>query len=604
MAPTEESDMADIILKLMRPGSREPQDVTINVNLSSTVQDLRNKIQETVPGIPDANSLRLIYGGRQLRDENILKEAFRARLDSRNPVYVHVVIRPSRSPPRAAPAPGRGFFSPAPAASRANATSATPTPTVPQNQTPGSTIPGVHNLPPGTPPGTAMLLQASRGRPVSFSYTRRVTTTTTSTFVHTNRTSHDQNVSSGSTSGGPSEIPSTPRASPQQEYYLLQGPDGQGAILLAPAQPGPPLTSGPSHHREVSWGSAPLSPSEIRNRRRTNPVESEAEPSSETTPPGENLEQSQDVAREIIRLRKEILERRNRFQTPAEAAELEDLERRRVELMRQHTSEFRELRAPLVSSGARAQVPRQRPAPVRIRIRPRGPMGYFFGLMLLLLGVDLLTMDERAIERALNWLLECMWLALKLGFGVYLLGGGRDTRRDIILWSAATIIFLAQSGIARVILRRYRIMPLLERIGAFLADPAPRPVPAAAQGNDQQQQPAQGQQGGEPHPQQLADRLIQQRNNQQEGGLWDNIQASVGIFMASLIPGLGERVGQARRLRQEALQAIEGGQAGEQAQAQGDVGGVDGQGQEGQAAPDQPQVPAQQDPDVQPLFGL
>ena len=80
MASSPASRKMEIILKLMRPGVPEAQDFTISVDLSSTVSGLKNQIQETVPERPDTNSLRVIYGGRQLADDTVLKEAFQAAL--------------------------------------------------------------------------------------------------------------------------------------------------------------------------------------------------------------------------------------------------------------------------------------------------------------------------------------------------------------------------------------------------------------------------------------------------------------------------------------------------------------------------------------------
>ena len=77
---SEESMRKDITLKLMRPGFPESQDFTLAVDLSSTVRGLKNQIQHLVAEHPDADSLRVIYGGRQLADTTILSDAFQTVL--------------------------------------------------------------------------------------------------------------------------------------------------------------------------------------------------------------------------------------------------------------------------------------------------------------------------------------------------------------------------------------------------------------------------------------------------------------------------------------------------------------------------------------------
>ncbi|KAK6346269.1 hypothetical protein TWF730_010599 [Orbilia blumenaviensis] len=648
-------ETVDVILKLMKPGTREPQNFTINVNLSSTVRQLRDQIQESAPDNPAAASLRLIYGGRQLADDTTLREAFRSGLESPNPIYLHVVIRPNPSPPRSTTIPARSFFSSQPASS---GSSRGPTP---QPAAPSPT--------PTTPQGRAQ--NPNGGNTQVFSFNRQVTITATGTFIRSTRTRIQEGASDGSGQGSSStslgqnsadaasgsqylpqttsirfstpgseaasssqyasspgrflNLGSNPQSSPfshfdsplenydtsgsvgtpQQQYYLLQGPEGQGSILLSP------VPSATSLH---PWTFPPP-----RIRSPLAPIGSYMTP-----PPGLNLNEIQRVnerlpaeiaAQELGRV---DAERQGiREQLPGINGHFRDrmLQQRRQELVDMIDRDFRNnfpLPQPNQAAAPDQFVPAQVPGAalagaVPVPVRPRGPVDYLLSFIMWFFGGNLVMPNEAAIEGALRWLGENFWLAVKLAFGVYLLGGGRDTRRDIVLWVAATIVFLAQSGILHLIMHN-RFQNILDRINAIVPD-AERPA--------QPEQVNNREQDGMPNPQQLADRLIQEHNNRQNGGIWDNIQTSVGIFMASLVPGLGERVGNARRMQQEAIEAMERAAQAEQEHRERVAGegeqGADGDinqnqarpaGEGAQGAANPPNPPPQQVADVQPLFGL
>ncbi|KAK6506091.1 hypothetical protein TWF506_011014 [Arthrobotrys conoides] len=696
----------EIILKLMRPGFPESQDFRIVVDLSSTVRGLKNQTQQLISEHPDADSLRVIYNGRQLADTVILKEAFQTVLDSDNPrpIYLHVVIRPNPNPPGAVTTPARGFFtsrSSSSTASRSGTSSQSyapsPTPTIPQGQTISSNTSGTHTPAPAAAPSTP-----GSTRVVTFN--RQITFTATSATVFSatghaqgpvlgnesgepsgnrppimNRDGlnlasgsqftpqaqtqslrfrpqgqsgysgaqpdHHQNVFSAANSfgwpewatqglpsgrnsrtlpnshgmlgAGPESTPFqnpgaypntvTPQQQyypiPQQQIYLAQGPDNQNNFLLLPPAPSAPPQN--------PWSFPPP-----RMRSPLAPLGSHMTP-----PPGLNLDENlyagaSPPSAVYNSWPENTTQGLPRFQAEASnlpiADELYNIERERNELVQRLEQDFRRELAALnpVPAGTPGVLVTMAHGPAR----PQTWTDYLINFIAWCTGGNPPIPNDRFVEIAAAWLIDNIWLALKLALGVYLLGGGRSTRRDMILWGAATIVFLAQSGILNFLFN-HRLQGMADRLNALLPglDVERFQQPAQANQQPQQQQPQQPQQGGVPHPQQLADRLIQQRNNRQNGGIWDNIQTSVGIFMASLVPGLGERVGNARRLQLEALEAIEGAQQAEQGHGEvvnaregGEGDGGAGVGQAEQAGEGgQPNVPQQvQDQDVQPLFGL
>ncbi|KAF3193894.1 hypothetical protein TWF225_008094 [Orbilia oligospora] len=715
-----ESMRKDITLKLMRPGFPESQDFTLAVNLSSTVRGLKNQIQHLVAEHPDADSLRVIYGGRQLADTTILSDAFQTVLssDSPRPIYLHVVIRPSTNPPRSGNLPARGFFTSqsgpstaSPSGTPSQPHTPTPTPTIPQGQTLGANTSGAQ----GSNPAAAFFASGGQENTRTIRFTRQVTISANAT-VFGPHGAHAQGPGSGGNNGEPSQnrepitnrdgvdlasgsqfTPQThtlryrpPRQSsysegelhqhqnahfagdpawgrhlpppppsvnsagdsawgrhfppppdayslsdptgwsrhalqnspytspgtypnpsyptPRQQFYLAQGPNGENNLLVPPAPPA--LPSGP-------WSFPPR-----RIRSPLAPVGTHMTP-----PPGFNLDEnlnSETRSPNTIRhyspddhLRASMY---MQIEPTAVAEQLYNLEGQRNELARRLEQDFR--RDLLALYHRPAHTPNV-PVPVAVGPAPARPQtwtDYIINFIAWLNGGNPPIPNDRFFEVAAGWLIDNIWLALKLALGVYILGGGRGTRRDMILWAVATVVFLAQSGILHFLLN-HRLQNIFNQLNAILPDlDGDRFQPPAQANQEPQPQPQQPQPDGAPHPQQLADRLMQQRNNRRNGGIWDNIQTSVGIFMASLVPGLGERVGNARRLQLEALEAIEGGQQADQAHGGPADGREGGEGddvaranQAEQAAgeggggggrqPNPPNQPAQ-DQDVQPLFGL
>lgn len=81
-----------IVVKVMTTGSREPDNISIDIPLSKTVLDLKTRLKDTVSTHPEHASQRLIYQGRQLTDDTVLTEAFRTSLVCLPTNSYHVVV--------------------------------------------------------------------------------------------------------------------------------------------------------------------------------------------------------------------------------------------------------------------------------------------------------------------------------------------------------------------------------------------------------------------------------------------------------------------------------------------------------------------------------
>ncbi|EPS41257.1 hypothetical protein H072_4867 [Dactylellina haptotyla CBS 200.50] len=378
-----------------------------------------------------------------------------------------------------------------------------------------------------------------------------------------------------------------PASNPQPQYYLLQGPEGQSSLLLSsnPASSPNPWAFQPPRISPLAPTGTHLSPPPGLNLN---------DASSVTVPDGDGNRQADFLQREAA-LRAEIEEMHQRN---VQRMALLDENRRQILRMQAQAQAQQVLthrnvpqpQAEAAAAAARGPVPRPQNHP----LLPQGPINRAMDMMLWAIGggnPNAPAPTAQLIEEALRWFFDNIWLALKLAFAVYLLGGGRDFRRDALLWGAATVIFIWQSGIFDVWLR-----PLMRQINEWIPDPN-RPPPAQAPG-----QPAPAPQVGIPNVQEAANRWIQQHRGRQGGGILDTIQNSVSIFLASLVPGLGERIGNARAAEIERQRrAIEDAQAAAQA-AQGEVAeGAAAAPAEGVAQPpaEQPaQAPGPQNEDV------
>jgi hypothetical protein len=124
-----------------------------------------------------------------------------------------------------------------------------------------------------------------------------------------------------------------------------------------------------------------------------------------------------------------------------------------------------------------------------------------------------------------------LWLLVRLLGFVYFFMGGASWSRMIMLGICAIIFTIAQTGTFRPF-----IDPIRRHLeGLIQFDPNARP--AAAPAADQQPDAALT-------PEQMADRLLREREEQANGVVRRNVQRlerAVALFFASLVPGVGER---------------------------------------------------------------
>ncbi|KAI1509548.1 Ubiquitin protein [Pyrenophora tritici-repentis] len=142
-----------------------------------------------------------------------------------------------------------------------------------------------------------------------------------------------------------------------------------------------------------------------------------------------------------------------------------------------------------------------------------------------------------------------LWLIFKLAAFVYFFSGGGGLYRPIMLGIVAGIVYLAQVGVFQdqFNLLRHHFEALLA-VGAM--------AERVAQPNNHAQQ------RGNLTPEEAAQRILQQRRDQRFGWVRDSmrtVERAFALFIASLFPGVGERMvhAQEERERQERVAAQE-----------------------------------------------
>ena len=156
-----------------------------------------------------------------------------------------------------------------------------------------------------------------------------------------------------------------------------------------------------------------------------------------------------------------------------------------------------------------------------------------------------------------------VWLLVRLFGFVYFFTAGGGHRRAILLGLCAFIVFIAQTGLFRPFLqstwepfRRHieNLLPLANNDRRLLPD-------AAVAGNNANLE-GQGAQraNGVPTPQQAAQRLLRERE-QRDGSIMRQYlrraERAVALFVASLVPGVGERHIAARDAAEAAIREQE-----------------------------------------------
>jgi hypothetical protein len=142
-----------------------------------------------------------------------------------------------------------------------------------------------------------------------------------------------------------------------------------------------------------------------------------------------------------------------------------------------------------------------------------------------------------------------LWLVFKLACFVYIFAGGGGWYRPIILAVMAACVYLAQLGIFNDQLNMVRrhfeaLLPNTDRLVQGHEAAAPQPRPGARNMT----------------PEEAARRILQQHQQQRFSWARDTmrtLERSVAIFVASLWPGIGERMVHAQEERVRAERAAE-----------------------------------------------
>ncbi len=197
--------------------------------------------------------------------------------------------------------------------------------------------------------------------------------------------------------------------------------------------------------------------------------------------------------------------------------------------------------------------------------------------------------EARDIARILLPLGGHLWLLIRLFGFVYFFTAGGGWRRAIVLGIGAILVFIAQTDIFRPFyqavlepVRRHLqgLIPLAANERGNAAAGAPGDAPRDGVNE------VQGAAVGEPDVRQAAERLLWEREQRDLGAIRQHLQRferAVAIFLASLLPGIGERHIAARDTA-EALRLAEQVE-GEENAATGDVIVAEqGAGEDGRAA--------------------
>ncbi len=166
----------------------------------------------------------------------------------------------------------------------------------------------------------------------------------------------------------------------------------------------------------------------------------------------------------------------------------------------------------------------------------------------------------RDIVRILIPLGGHLWLLVRLFGFVYFFTHGASWQRTIFLSSVATLLFIAQIGLFQPLLQTLW-GPIRRHVEALLplaGNEPPRRDNAPAENNGD----AEGVQrrNQEPTPQQAAERLLREREAQDGNFLRQSLrrmERAVALFVASLVPGVGERHIAAREAAEAARQQQE-----------------------------------------------
>lgn len=145
--------------------------------------------------------------------------------------------------------------------------------------------------------------------------------------------------------------------------------------------------------------------------------------------------------------------------------------------------------------------------------------------------------EARDLVRILLPLGGHLWLLIRLFGFVYFFTGGAGWRRIILLSICTLVIFIAQTGVFRP-LQQAIWDPLRRHVEGLV--PLGAPAAPANRGENEGQRSA----GAQPNPRDMANRLLQERDGHDGSMLRRNlrrVERATALFVASLVPGVGER---------------------------------------------------------------
>ena len=148
--------------------------------------------------------------------------------------------------------------------------------------------------------------------------------------------------------------------------------------------------------------------------------------------------------------------------------------------------------------------------------------------------------EARDLVRILLPLGGHLWLLIRLFGFVYFFTGGGGWRRTILLGICALTVFIAQTGVFRPL--QQAIWDPLRRHVEGLVPLGAHAAPRADVNREEIEGQRRG--GARPDPRDMADRLLQQRDSRDGNFLRRNLrraERATALFVASLVPGVGER---------------------------------------------------------------
>ncbi|KAL9112369.1 MAG: hypothetical protein Q9187_007775, partial [Circinaria calcarea] len=148
--------------------------------------------------------------------------------------------------------------------------------------------------------------------------------------------------------------------------------------------------------------------------------------------------------------------------------------------------------------------------------------------------------EARDLVRILLPLGGHLWLLIRLFGFVYFFTGGTGWRRTILLGICALTVFIAQTGVFRPL--QQAIWDPLRRHVEGLVPLGAHAAPRADVNREEIEGQRRG--GARPDPRDMADRLLQQRDSRDGSILRRNLrraERATALFVASLVPGVGER---------------------------------------------------------------